>query len=79
MCVALKVFRLVSMWLNNESNDELNGFISGVIAKIASHKFLIVIPQLCARLNSDNNRPFEKNLEKVFMASICYAFINYYY
>ncbi|KAJ3272971.1 hypothetical protein HDV01_004877 [Terramyces sp. JEL0728] len=51
------VFRLCSLWFSNSTNLELNSFIEGNFAQIATNKFLILMHQLSARFAVKNLAP----------------------
>ncbi|ELU13193.1 hypothetical protein CAPTEDRAFT_149364 [Capitella teleta] len=48
----LRGFRLVSLWLANNSESEVNQLMMTELKKLPSYKFLGLIPQLAARLST---------------------------
>jgi len=45
------VTRLLSLWLQHESNEDLNKGVSPALEKVPPHKFIFLGPQLAARLD----------------------------
>uniref|UniRef100_A0A1B6BXN6 Serine/threonine-protein kinase ATM n=4 Tax=Clastoptera arizonana TaxID=38151 RepID=A0A1B6BXN6_9HEMI len=60
----LKIFRVVSLWLDNSENIELNRILGHLLQRIPTYKYLPVIPQLIARL-SDSGDVFSRLLQSL--------------
>lgn len=46
----LKIFRVVSLWLDSSENTKLHVVLNHYLGKIPTYKFLPVLPQLIARM-----------------------------
>lgn len=58
----LPVFRMVSLWLENACHDAVNNLVSSSLEEIQTYKFIVLLPQLAARIGD--------NLEDVFTKAI---------
>ncbi|XP_048753406.2 serine-protein kinase ATM-like isoform X2 [Ostrea edulis] len=65
----IRIFRLVSLWFSNPSSAEICGLIWINIQSIKSYKFLSLIYQLCARMDTnppaDQTSSLQKTLSKI--------------
>ncbi|XP_063244550.1 serine-protein kinase ATM [Bacillus rossius redtenbacheri] len=61
----LLVFRIASLWLQNSENAEVVSTLSKRLPHIPSYKFLLLLPQLAARLSDDINNPFVSSVHSV--------------
>lgn len=61
----LPIYRIVSLWLENKDNDEINGIVDQQFEKTPSYKFITVLPQLVAHLNLSHENTFNKSLENL--------------
>ncbi|CAH1736405.1 unnamed protein product, partial [Aphis gossypii] len=61
----LPIYRIVSLWLENKENNEINDIVDQEFEKNPSYKFILVLPQLVAHLSSTHNYSFHKSLEKI--------------
>lgn len=50
------IFRVVSLWLDNTRHENFNKILSKYLPKIASYKFVPLIPQLAPHMNLANNQ-----------------------
>lgn len=57
------IFRIISLWLGNNSIPEINAMMKDKIQTIASYKFLIVLPQISARIDSTKNDDFTESIK----------------
>ncbi|XP_039291235.1 serine-protein kinase ATM isoform X2 [Nilaparvata lugens] len=60
-----RMFRVISLWLENKNNDRLTEIMDQFITKIALYKLLSVLPQLAAHITVHNNK-FSKMLLNLF-------------
>ncbi|KAK3095904.1 hypothetical protein FSP39_020638 [Pinctada imbricata] len=65
----LRMFRMTSMWFSNSAMKEVNNLMKSYIEEIKSYKFLPLMYQLCARMDtkvtSDQSPVFQEVLNKV--------------
>ena len=61
----LPVFRMVSLWLENASNDIVNKLVNSNLDSIQTFKFVILLPQLAARIGDNMKDIFNKTLYKL--------------
>lgn len=64
-CNNLRIFRVVSLWLNNSTDAELQTELDKSLDRIPSYKFLPVLPQLIARISDSVDDPFTKSLHNL--------------
>jgi ataxia telangiectasia mutated family protein len=50
----LSIFRIISLWLNNQENQDIKKLLNTRMVCISSHKFIPALPQLTSRLNENN-------------------------
>jgi len=77
----LPIYRIVSLWLENKENNEINDIVDQEFEKNPSYKFILVLPQLVAHLSSTHNYSFHKSLEKIiskYTIHTPYLFIIYF-
>ncbi|XP_029344827.1 serine-protein kinase ATM [Acyrthosiphon pisum] len=63
----LPIYRIVSLWLENKENDEINDIVDQEFKKNPSYKFILVLPQLVAHLSSTYEYSFHKSLESIII------------
>ncbi|RZF43814.1 hypothetical protein LSTR_LSTR006355 [Laodelphax striatellus] len=51
-----RMFRVISLWLENKNNERLTKIIDQFISKIPLYKLLSVLPQLAAHISVQNNK-----------------------
>ncbi|XP_026809071.1 serine-protein kinase ATM isoform X1 [Rhopalosiphum maidis] len=61
----LPIYRIVSLWLENKENNEINDIVDKEFIRNPSYKFILVLPQLVAHLSSENKYSFHKSLETI--------------
>ncbi|XP_024944918.1 serine-protein kinase ATM isoform X2 [Cephus cinctus] len=61
------IFRLVSLWLDNTSDEKLNDLFDKNLDRIASHKFIPLVPQLAPHLNDDLSQGFAMKIYMLLM------------
>lgn len=61
----LPIYRIVSLWLENKENNEINDIVDQEFEKNPSYKFILVLPQLVAHLSSTYEYSFHKSLETI--------------
>lgn len=61
----LPIYRIISLWLENKENDEINAIVDKQFKKNPSYKFIVVLPQLVAHLNFPHEHTFHKSLENL--------------
>jgi len=61
----LPIYRIVSLWLENKENNEINDIVDREFKKNPSYKFILVLPQLVAHLSSTHEHSFHKSLETI--------------
>lgn len=61
----LPIYRVISLWLENKENNEINEIVDQEFKKNPSYKFITVLPQLVAHLNFMHEHNFHKTLESV--------------
>lgn len=59
----LSTYRVVSLWLENKENDDINSIVHKELEKNPSYKFIMVLPQLVAHLSVTHEHAFNKSLE----------------
>ncbi|XP_060874698.1 serine-protein kinase ATM isoform X2 [Metopolophium dirhodum] len=63
----LPIYRIVSLWLENKENNEINDIVDQEFKKNPSYKFILVLPQLVAHLSSTYEYSFHKALESIII------------
>lgn len=58
----LPVFRMVSLWLENAGHDAVNNLVSSSLEEIQTYKFIVLLPQLAARIGNDMKDKFTKTI-----------------
>lgn len=71
----LPIYRVLSLWLENKENNDINDIVDREFLKNSSYKFITILPQLVAHLNCTSEIKFHKTLEKL----ISIQFIKLYY
>lgn len=61
----LPIYRIISLWLENKENNEINTMVDQELKNNSSYKFIIVLPQLVAHLNISYEHDFHKTLENL--------------
>lgn len=61
----LPIYRVISLWLENKENNEINAIIEKEFKNNSSYKFITILPQLVAHLNNTYEHEFQKTLEKL--------------
>lgn len=61
----LPIYRVISLWLENKENNEINEIVDQEFKKNPSYKFIMVLPQLVAHLNHTHEFNFHKSLESI--------------
>lgn len=59
------VFRMVSLWLENACDEQVNKLVTANLSDISSYKFVQLLPQLAARLGDNMSDPFCKAIYKI--------------
>lgn len=59
------VFRVISIWLNNRTNADINNLLEKSLSNISSYKFIDVLPQLVPHLSPDAQDTFERQIYNV--------------
>ena len=59
------VFRVISMWLNNQTIADVNDLLEKNLLNIPSYKFIDVLPQLVPHLSSDAQDTFERQIYNI--------------
>lgn len=59
----LPIYRIVSLWLENKENNEINLIVEQEFNKNPTYKFITILPQLVAHLSCTYEYPFHKSLE----------------
>jgi len=67
----LPIYRIISLWLENKENNEINTIVEEEFEKTPSYKYITVLPQLVPHLSFIHEHTFHKSLEKI----ICIYFI----
>ncbi|KAF7996223.1 hypothetical protein HCN44_001855 [Aphidius gifuensis] len=49
------IFRLISLWIKNHENEDLNNLIDQYIDNISTHKFISLLPQLSPHISLESN------------------------
>lgn len=73
----LPIYRIVSLWLENKDNDEINTIVDQQFEKSPSYKFIIVLPQLVAHLNLPHENSFHKSLENLISIQFIYFVLKF--
>lgn len=73
----LPIYRIVSLWLENKDNDEINTIVDQQFEKSPSYKFIIVLPQLVAHLNLPHENSFHSSLENLISIQLIYFFLKF--
>lgn len=60
----LPIYRVISLWLENKENNEINRIVDQEFKNNNSYKFITVLPQLVAHLNTYENE-FQETLKKL--------------
>lgn len=61
----LPVFRMVSLWLENASHDAVNRLVNSCLEDIQTYKFIVLLPQLAARIGDNLEDTFTKAIFKL--------------
>ncbi|XP_034246355.1 serine-protein kinase ATM isoform X2 [Thrips palmi] len=61
----LPVFRLVSLWLENADHDAVNNLVSSSLEEIQTYKFIVLLPQLAARIGDNLKDTLSKAIFKL--------------
>lgn len=61
----LSIYRVISLWLENKENNEINSIVEKEFKKNPSYKFVTILPQLVPHLNSISDYGFHKSLENL--------------
>uniref|UniRef100_A0A2H8TWI9 non-specific serine/threonine protein kinase n=2 Tax=Melanaphis sacchari TaxID=742174 RepID=A0A2H8TWI9_9HEMI len=61
----LPIYRIISLWLENKENNEINDIVDQEFEKNPSYKFILVLPQLVAHLSFTHKYSFHKSLETI--------------
>lgn len=72
----LPIYRVISLWLENKDNDDINMIVDQELKKKSSHKFIMVLPQLVAHLSLTYDHEFHKSLES-FISIKFISIVNY--
>lgn len=75
----LPIYRIISLWLENKDNDEINAIVDQQFEKNPSYKFIIVLPQLVAHLNFPHENTFHTSLENLISIQLIYFYSNLNY
>jgi len=59
----LPIYRVISLWLENKENEEINEIVNEGFKKNPSYKFITILPQLVAHLNVEHKHTFHKSLD----------------
>lgn len=66
----LPIYRVISLWLENKENNEINEIVDKEFKKIPSYKYITVLPQLIPHLSSAYEYTFHKSLENLISIKI---------
>eukprot|EP00051_Salpingoeca_urceolata_P020041 m.297594 g.297594 ORF g.297594 m.297594 type:complete len:2835 (+) comp19529_c0_seq5:1447-9951(+) len=61
----LMIYRLCSLWFENEESAAVNELVENHLPKVPSHKWLPLMYQLAARLSASGNSAFQSTLRRV--------------
>lgn len=61
----LLMYRVISLWLENKENDDMNAIVDQGFKQISLYKFIMVLPQLVPHLSSAYEYAFHKSLENL--------------
>lgn len=61
----LRMFRVISLWLENKKHGELNLLVRKMIPDVPSYKFISVLPQLIAHITRNWAEGYGHTLNKV--------------
>lgn len=61
----LPVYRVISLWLENKENSEINSIVDQELNKNPTYKFIMVLPQLVAHLSFIHEHKFHTTLENL--------------
>lgn len=61
----LPIYRVISLWLENKENNEINSIVHQQFEKNPSYKFIMILPQLVAHLSYTYDHDFHKSLENL--------------
>lgn len=61
----LPVYRVISLWLENKENNEINSIVDQEFKKNPTYKFIMVLPQLVAHLSFTHEHKFHTALENL--------------
>jgi len=61
----LPMYRVISLWLENKENNEINAIVDKEFKNISSYKYIMVLPQLVPHLSSAYEHEFHKSLENL--------------
>jgi len=61
----LPIYRVISLWLENKENKEINEIVDNEFNKNPSYKFITILPQLVAHLSFTYEHTFHKSLDNL--------------
>lgn len=61
----LPIYRVISLWLENKENEEINEIVDEEFKKNPSYKFITILPQLVAHLSFRHEHTFHKSLDNL--------------
>ncbi|VVC40821.1 Hypothetical protein CINCED_3A017263 [Cinara cedri] len=61
----LPIYRIISLWLENKENNEINTMVDKELKNNSSYKFITVLPQLVPHLSVSYEHNFHKSLENL--------------
>lgn len=68
----LPIYRIISLWLENKENNEINEIVDKEFNTNPSYKFITILPQLVPHLNSIYEYEFHKSLENLISTFTIY-------
>lgn len=74
----LPVFRMVSLWLENTSHEMINKLVSSCLDSIQTFKFVILLPQLAARVGDNMKDTFIRTLQKLLSKFSSFFFVFFF-
>lgn len=61
----MKIFRIMSLYLENRNNSSISEIIKEYLRKIPSNKYIIMLPQLIPHISDTNCDNFSKDIFKI--------------
>lgn len=61
----LRMFRILSLWLENRTNTELKQLLELNLTKIASYKYIPILPQLIPHISSSSGDFFGDQISSI--------------